>query len=119
IPDDVADAGTDLPSGFPRESVVGAIDPEAVDAVLKDLAATGVAKERVQTFAGPEAEEALRNVTTGPTRALAFLFGFESEHTRRHLRELEGGHALMVVMVDDGEQAEGVGRVLARHGGHY
>ncbi len=119
IPDDTADLASEAPPSFPRDAVVGALEAEAVGAVLNDLEAAGVGGGRIQTISGVDAAERLRSTMEGPGRALEFLFGFESEHTSRHLRELEVGHTLVVVWVDDRSQVDGIAEILGRHGGHY
>lgn len=81
----------------------------AVTLVGKDRAQTGMAAVRVRTVGS----------MGGTSRAAEFLFGFETEHSRRHAGELEAGHTLVVVWVENGTQADRVGEILARHGGHF
>jgi NADPH-dependent F420 reductase len=104
---------------FPRDAVVGAVEPGAVGQVLAELEAEGLGTGRVQTVSGPDGEERILGSGRVGVWALEFLFGFEAEHTRRHVRQLEDGLTLVAVWVEDGAQADRVGDLLTRHGGQF
>lgn len=119
LPAEAGPEGEQAPAGFPRDAVVGALEQDRVGPALSALEAAGVATGRVQTVSGPGGERRVRATMDTGDWALEFLFGFETEHRRRHLRQLEAGQTLVVVWVEDGTQAERVGEILARHGGQF
>ena len=84
--------GTETPAGpgFPRNAVVGVLPGTgAVGEIVTELAAVGVEQSQMQLVMGPEGAEALRNAQHSRTGILGSLFGYEGEHTQRHLREVE------------------------------
>jgi NADPH-dependent F420 reductase len=107
-------------AGFPRNAVVGVLpDTSAVGQIVTELAAAGVEQSRVQMAMGAEGAAALRAAQRGAEGALAFLFGFENEHTQRHLREVGAGRVVIAVEVGDGRLGDRVGEILARHGATF
>ena len=68
---------------------------------------------------GADGAAVLRNAKLATGTLASFLFGFEAEHTRRHLDEVEAGNALILVQVADDQLGTRVGEVLARHGAHF
>lgn len=119
MPAETEGEGGEGRKSFPRDAVVGAVGPGAVGPVLADLEAEGLGTGRVQTVSGPAGEDRVRGSGRVGEWALEFLFGFEAEHTRRHLSQLEDGLTLVAVWVEDGAQADRVGEVLTRHGGQF
>jgi hypothetical protein len=53
----------------------------------------------------------------GTTRRFVQSVGYEADHLQRIESELEAGHALVGVAVDD-ERKRDVSQILHRHGGH-
>lgn len=114
--------GTEAPAGpgFPRNAVVGVLaDTGAVGEIVTELAAVGVEQSQMQLVMGPEGAEALRNAQQSRTGIVGSLFGYESEHTQRHLREVEAGNVVVVVEVADEAVGERVGQILLRHGARF
>lgn len=105
--------------GFPRNAVVGVLsDTGAVGELVTELAAIGVQQSGVQLVMGAEGVSALRNAGRGSGNILGSL-GFEAEHTRRHLQEVEAGHVVVIVAVENDRLGDRVGAVLARHGATF
>lgn len=114
--------GTETPEGrgFPRNAVVGVLpDTGEVGQIVTELTAAGVEQSDVHLVMGTEGAATLRNAGQSSTGILGSLFGYEAEHTRKHLREVEAGHVVIVVEVADDTLGERVGEVLARHGAHF
>ena len=61
----------------------------------------------------------IRTRTPADREMLEMLLGYEHEHAQRHLRELDAGHAVVVVQTTDDAMAERVGKVMAEHGGRF
>lgn len=106
--------------GFPRNAVAGVLqDTSAVGRIVTEVAAAGVEESRVHLVLGAEGAAMLRNAYQGGVGMLGALFGYEADHTRRHLNEVEAGRVLMIVEVDDDAVGERVGGILARHGAEF
>ncbi len=106
--------------GFPRNAVAGVFaDQHATGAVVGALREAGADPERVHVLYGSEGRQRIESAQDGSSSLLDFLMGYEVEHTRRHLRELEAGHAVVLVEADDEAFAELAGGIMAEHGGRF
>jgi hypothetical protein len=125
-PDDQAGAGRgDEPEtirSFPTEAVVGVVsDAGELLRVREELEAAGL---EAQIVAGDRGAERIRqagggNLSLRLTRTVQEMFGYEAEHTERHLKELEIGHLIVIVESRDDETTNRVRDILAAHGGHF
>lgn len=107
-------------AGFPRNAVVGVLpDTGASGSIVTEVAAVGVSSDDVQMVMGAEGAAVLRNAQQGRTGILGSIFGYEAEHTLRHLREVEAGNVVFVVGVRDEEMGIRVGEILSRHGARF
>ena len=107
---------------FPTEAVVGVVrTPEEAAAVQEELRRHGL---EAHVLAGDEGTALIKHAGGGSlslrlSRAVQELFGYETEHTERHLAELERGHLLVVVESRDETTTTRVRDALAAHGGHF
>jgi predicted dinucleotide-binding enzyme len=113
-------AATSEGRGFPRNAVVGVLkDTSAVGQIVTELAAAGIQQDHVQLLTGPEGAAILRSANQSGVGFLGSLFGYEGEHTRRHLNEVDAGHTVAIVEVADDKLGERAGAVLVRHGATF
>jgi hypothetical protein len=109
-------------SGFPTSAVVGVIDePGEVLRAADELRAAGYDPDVLSSEHGAERIE---NAGGSPdqvrvTRMAQGMFGYEADHTERHLAELSAGHFVLLVESHDDENTDRIRDVLARHGGHF
>lgn len=107
-------------NGFPRNAVAGVFgDQHAAGGVVAALREAGADPERVHVLYGNEGRERIESASDGSSSLLDFLMGYEVEHTRRHLRELDAGRAVVLVEADDGAFADRAGGIMAEHGGRF
>lgn len=107
------------PHGFPRNAVVGVFDaPSAAAGVASACAQAGV-EDAVEVLYGEEGKKRIARSAEGGRGLLEMLMGYEHEHAQRHLRELDAGHAVVVVQTADNAMAERVGKLMAEHGGRF
>ncbi|HEX8693952.1 MAG TPA: NAD(P)-binding domain-containing protein [Longimicrobium sp.] len=105
--------------GFPKNAVVGVFDnPAAAAGIASACAAAGV-EDAVEVLYGSQGKTHIARSMEGGRGVLEMLMGYEHEHAERHLRELDAGHAVVVVQTDDEAMAQRVGEVMARHGGRF
>ncbi|HEX8274279.1 MAG TPA: NADPH-dependent F420 reductase [Longimicrobiaceae bacterium] len=106
--------------GFPRNAVAGVFDDQhAAGGVAGALREAGADPERVLVLYGSDGRERIERAREGSSSPLDFLMGYEVEHTRRHLRELDAGRAVVLVEADDDAFAERAGAIMAEHGGRF
>lgn len=127
-PDDgrAADAEPHGPAGsgdtFPTHAVVGVIDePRELAKAVEEMRAAGFDPGVLH---GERGEERIRQAGDVPRdlrliRAVQGIFGYEAEHTERHMREVEDGNYVVIVESHDDETTERAGRIFAAHGGHF
>ncbi len=110
----------DEPShGFPRNAVIGVFDdPSAAAGIASECAAAGV-EDAVEVLCGAGGKERIVRSMEGGKGLLEMLLGYEHEHAARHQRELDAGHAVVVVQTEDDAMAQRVAEVMAAHGGHF
>jgi hypothetical protein len=106
-------------TGFPRNAVAGVFDHHAAGGAVAALREAGADPERVHVLYGGEGRERIESARDGSSSLLDFLMGYEVEHTRRHLQELDAGQAVVLVEADDGAFAERAGGIMAEHGGRF
>lgn len=107
------------PHGFPRNAVIGVFDePSAAAGIASACAQAGV-EDAVEVLYGEEGKKRIARASEGGQGLLEILLGFEHEHAERHLRELDAGHAVVVVQTTDHAMAERVGKVMAERGGRF
>jgi hypothetical protein len=100
-------------------------DADAADAVIGDLAATGVHDGSMVLLRGPEAEHGLERL--GTSRGLAarirrtLQFVTMDQLPDLHVYEvaIEQGHAVIGVRIEDAEERRRAIGVLVRHGAHF
>lgn len=107
-------------TGFPRNAVAGVFDGQhAAAGVAAALRDAGADPERVHVLYGSEGRERIERANEGSSSLLDILLGYEVEHTRRHLRELDAGHSVVLVEADDDAFADRAGGIMAEHGGRF
>jgi hypothetical protein len=107
---------------FPTHAVVGVIDePGDLLRAKDELRAAGFEPhvlsgergvERIEHAGGSASEVRV-------TRAVQYLYGYESDHAEYHVAELTAGHFLLLVESHDDETADRIGHVFSEHGGHF
>lgn len=107
------------PHGFPRNAVIGVFDEPRAAAGIASACAQAGAEDAVEVLYGEEGKKRIARAAEGGQGLLEMLLGFEHEHAERHLRELDAGHAVVVVQTEDNAMAERVGKVMAEHGGRF
>lgn len=107
--------------GFPRHAVVGVLDePGEVAQVVRALTERGLAETSIHVLYGAEGREQIESsLGQGGFLSELLALGYEQEHTQRHLRELDAGHAVVLVEAEDDSTARRVGETLASHRGHF
>jgi NADPH-dependent F420 reductase len=111
--------GDEPPHGFPRNAVVGVFDEPSAAAEIASACAQAGVEDAVEVLYGDEGKTRIAQAAEGGRGVLEMLMGYEHEHAQRHLRELDAGHAVVVVQTTDDAMAERVGKVMAEHGGRF
>lgn len=107
------------PHGFPRNAVIGVFDdPSAAASIATACVQAGV-EDAVQVLYGPEGKERIAQAAKDGRGVLEILLGYEHDHAERHLRELDAGHAVVVVQTEDKAMAQRVAEMMAQRGGHF
>lgn len=107
---------------FPTNAVVGIIDdPEQLSRVVDELHDAGFEPDVLCGARGVERIESAGGSTMNVklTRAVQGLFGYETEHTRRHTEALEAGDFVVLVGSEDDATTDRIRNVFAAHGGHF
>lgn len=113
-------AGPQTGAGFPRNAVVGVLpNTGPMGDIVTEASAIGVSQTDVHLLMGAEGAAVLRSARQGSAGTLGSLFGYEGEHTRRHLKEVEAGNVVVVVEVGDETVGNRVGEILRRHGASF
>lgn len=107
---------------FPTNAVVGVIDePGEALRVAAELRAANFAPDVLCSEGGVERIEnaggSARDVRV--VRMVQSLFGYEADHTERHMAELTAGHFVVVVESHDDETTDRIRNVFSEHGGHF
>lgn len=107
---------------FPTNAVVGVIDDpgEALRAADKlrtagyhpDVLCSERGVERIENAGGSASDVRV-------TRMVQNLFGYEADHTERHIAQLDAGNFVLLVESHDDETTDRIRDVLAEHGGHF
>ena len=115
------------PEGFrasPNGHVYGIVDDpdREIPAVTADLLAARIPLDGIHIYCCSEGADALDLTGTkhglrGRINRLVQSVAYEDDHLQRIQAELEAGHALVGVAVDN-ERKVDVSKVLHRHGGH-
>ena len=118
---------TTNPTGFrasPNGHVYGILDDPQTDipAVTADLLAEHMPLDGIHIYCCSEGVDALdltgtRHGLRARITRLVQSVGYEADHLKRIESELEAGHALIGVAVDDDRKRD-VAQILHRHGGH-
>ncbi len=109
-------------TSFPTQAVVGVIDePAQAMRAADELRAAGIEPEILCSARGVEL---IRNAGGSPRgvreiRMAQNLFGYEAEHTERHMAELEAGHFLLLAESPDGDTADRIGGIFSANGGRF
>ncbi len=111
--------------GYPTDHVYGIVDNPAKDVpeIMGDLLALDVATEAIHVYCCQKGLEELAPSGKGyglkaRVQRILQTIGYEGEQLRRVQRELEKGHAVVGVAVDDREAKKAVAAVLHKRGGH-
>lgn len=123
-PSDAPDPGSPAPEdvSFPKNAVVGVVNtPEELVSLGGRLRDAGV---DTQVYCTESAADRLQHaertsLDVRATRLTQKLFGFESEHTDRHVAEMEKGHFVVVADSHDGEEKIRIRDAFAENGGHF
>ena len=120
------DRGSGLPSpdgtSVPKNAVVGVVNtPDELVQLGDQLKGAGINPEVYCTErAAATIQEAYRSeLDVHATRLAQKLFGFESEHTDKHLAEMEKGHLVLVAPAQDDDTKTVIRDAFAENGGHF
>jgi hypothetical protein len=117
-----AGAPTNPAKSFPTQAVVGVIDgPEQAMRAADELRAAGLEPEILCSARGVEL---IKNAGGSPRdvreiRMAQNLFGYEAEHTERHMAELEAGHFLLLTESRDDAAVDRIGEIFSENGGRF
>lgn len=101
---------------FPTNAVLGVIDqPSDAVRAVDMLRAAGF---EPQVLYGEPGVERINNAN-GLASIVQQFFGYEADHTERHLAELDAGHVLVLVQSDNDETTNRIHDILTEHGGHF
>ena len=115
-------AATGAAKSFPTNAVVGIIDePDEVLRAANELRSAGFEPD---VFCSEHGMERIKNAGGSPEqvrviRTAQNLFGYEADHTERHLEELTAGHFILLVKSHDNKTTEQIHDVFSEHGGHF
>ena len=107
---------------FPRNAVVGVVDdPDDLAGVSEDLRADGI---EPTVFCNERGEEAILHsehpdLDVQLMRVAQGMFGYESEHSDRHMAEIDAGHFIVVAESRDDETTDRIRDAFASHDGHF
>jgi hypothetical protein len=107
---------------FPTHAVVGIIDdPRELAKAVAEMRAGGFDPHVLH---GERGEQRIRQAGDVPrdltlTRFAQGVFGYEAEHTERHVQEVEDGNFVLIVESHDDETTERARDIFAAHGGHF
>ena len=114
----------DLPEDgtFPKNVIVGVFTDRAQ--LVKAIGALRAAGFEPGVLYGEEGEKEIRQGGDIPreTRLHRFvqgLFGFEAEHSRRHMEEIEAGNFLLFVESHDDETTEKAAPIYRNNGARF
>lgn len=107
--------------GFPRNAVIGVFEETAaVGGTVRALIEAGIPESAIHTMFGAEARRRIEEAWDVRDFLNEFMaLGYEQTHTERHIRELEAGHALVLVDVANERLAGRVGETMAAEGGRF
>lgn len=107
---------------FPTNAVVGIVDtPRDVVGITRQLRAQGITPD---VYCGERAEEAIahghrQELDVRVARLVRGVFGFENEHSDRHMAEVDAGHYVVVAESHDNETTDVVRDAFAANGGRF
>ena len=107
---------------FPTNAVVGVIDEPGE--ALRAAAELREAGFQPDVLSGESGVQRIENAGGSPEgvrviRAAQSLFGYEAEHTERHMTDLSAGHFVVLVESHDNETTDRILDVFSKHGGHF
>jgi hypothetical protein len=100
-------------------------DADAADALIRDLAATGVPDDSVVLLRGAEAEHGLerlgtsRGVAARIRRTVQFVTMDQLPDLHVYELAIEKGHAVIGLRIPDADERRRAIGVLVRHGAHF
>jgi hypothetical protein len=107
---------------FPTNAVVGVVDdPDDLAGVSEELRADGIEPRVYCSERGAEAilHSEHPDLDVQLTRVAQGMFGYESEHSDRHMAEIDAGHFVVVAESRDDETTDRIRDAFASHSGHF
>lgn len=110
---------------YPTNKVVGIIDNSAkTEAAIDALAKAGFDTDEIEVFCGQKGANIVdsggeeHGVLAKILRTIQ-TFGTDYEHAKRHEEELQAGHFMITVPVDEDEDKQEAADILKANGGYF
>lgn len=107
---------------FPKNAVVGVVDTTRnVVQLAESLRGIGIEPD---VYCGERAAETIQHeghpsLNVQAIRVAQKMFGFEAEHSDRHMEEVEAGNFVIVAESRDDETTDRVAEAFASNGGYF
>ena len=108
--------------GYPEGKVVGSLEPEAVEAAIAALKASGLASDPIEVISADDVDDVESPLDRDGLRGFIDRFllsiGDDLERIETARQELAAGRVLVMVPVEEDADMNRVADILRNHGSH-